>query len=162
MDFRPGEMIGLVGKSGAGKSTIINLICRFFDIDSGTILIDGHPIQNIRLQELRSQLGMVLQEAFLFNGTILENIKYGKPDASFDAVIRAAKAAHAHDFIFDKEDGYDTIIGEHGAKLSGGVKSSVYRLPERYSMIRLSSSSTKRHHRWIAKQNGIFRMQSAI
>ena len=121
-DITPGEMVGLVGKSGAGKSTIINLICRFYDIDSGSITIDGHPIQKVKLAQLRRQLGIVSQEPFLFNASILENIKFGSLDASFEKVVRAAKAANAHDFILDKEDGYDTVVGERGAKLSAGEK----------------------------------------
>jgi ATP-binding cassette subfamily B protein len=124
-DIAPGEMIGLVGKSGAGKSTIINLICRFFDVDSGLITIDGHPIKDVKLNQLRTQIGMVMQEPFLFNATILDNIRYGKPDASFADVVEAAKAANAHDFILDKEDGYDTVIGEGGAALSGGEQQRV-------------------------------------
>ncbi len=121
-EVEPGEMIGLVGKSGAGKSTMINLMCRFFDVDSGAVSIDGHDIRRLQLEQLRRQIGMVLQESFLFDGSILDNIRYGRPEASFEQVIRAAKAAHAHDFIVDKEDGYDTVIGERGAQLSGGEK----------------------------------------
>jgi ATP-binding cassette subfamily B protein len=121
-DVAAGEMIGLVGKSGAGKSTIINLICRFYDVDSGQITIDGHPIRKIKLQQMRKQVGIVPQDPFLFNASILENIRYGWPDASFQDVIRAARAANAHDFILDKEDGYDSVIGEKGMMLSGGEK----------------------------------------
>jgi len=115
-------MIGLVGKSGAGKSTVINLICRFYDVDSGQITIDGHPIRKIKLEQMRKQIGIVPQDPFLFNASILENIRYGWPDASFQDVVRAARAANAHDFILDKEDGYDTVIGEKGTMLSGGEK----------------------------------------
>jgi ATP-binding cassette subfamily B protein len=121
-DIAPGEMVGLVGKSGAGKSTIINLICRFYDVDSGLITIDSHSIKKIKLTRFRRQLGMVMQEPFLFNTSIMENIRYGTPEASFEDVIRAAKAANAHDFILNKEDGYDTIVGERGSRLSGGEK----------------------------------------
>lgn len=121
----PGEMIGLVGKSGAGKSTTINLICRFYEPDSGQILIDGKDYRDISLQDLRHQIGVVLQEPFLFNGTISENIAYGKPGASFDEIIEAAKAANAHSFIVNKPDGYDTMVGERGAKLSGGERQRV-------------------------------------
>jgi ATP-binding cassette subfamily B protein len=121
-DLHPGEMIGLVGKSGAGKSTIINLVCRFYDADSGVVLIDGHNIKDIKLGQLRQQLGMVMQEPFLFNASILDNIRYGRPEATFEDVVRAAKAANAHGFILDKEDGYDTVVGEHGVSLSGGEK----------------------------------------
>ncbi|MGD2175508.1 MAG: ABC transporter ATP-binding protein [Candidatus Brocadiaceae bacterium] len=119
-DIAAGEMIGLVGKSGAGKSTIISLICRFFDVDSGRITIDGRPVDRIKLSDLRRQIGMVMQESFLFNASILENIRYGNPDARFEDVVRAAKAANAHEFILHKEDGYDTVIGEGGDALSGG------------------------------------------
>jgi len=124
-NIAPGEMIGLVGRSGAGKSTIINLICRFYESDSGLITIDGHPLSKLKLHELRRQIGIVMQEPFLFNGTILENIRYGSAEATFDDVVRAARAANAHDFILDKEDGYDTWIGEGGVSLSGGEKQRV-------------------------------------
>ncbi len=122
---RPGEMIGLVGKSGAGKSTTINLICRFYEPDSGSIRIDGIDYRDISLQDLRRQIGIVLQEPFLFNGTIAENIAYGKPGASFEEVLEAARAANAHNFIVNKPDGYDTMVGERGAKLSGGERQRV-------------------------------------
>lgn len=123
--INPGEMVGLVGKSGAGKSTIINLLCRFYDPDTGEILLDGHKLDNIKLQDLRRNLGVVQQDTFLFNGSIFENIRYGKPNASFEEVARAAKAAYAHDFILDKEEGYDTLIGEHGIQLSGGERQRI-------------------------------------
>jgi ATP-binding cassette subfamily B protein len=125
LDIEPGEMIGLVGRSGAGKSTIINLVCRFYDVDSGQIRIDGHPIDKVRLADLRSQIGIVMQEPFLFNATIVENIRCCAPGASFADVVRAARAANAHEFILQKEDGYDTIIGESGVSLSGGEKQRV-------------------------------------
>jgi ATP-binding cassette subfamily B protein len=125
LDIEPGEMIGLVGKSGAGKSTFIKLICRFYDVDSGEILIDGQPITRVKLTDLRRQIGMVMQEVFLFNASILENIRYGFDNASFDDVIRAARAANAHDFILAKEHGYDTIIGDGGADLSGGERQRI-------------------------------------
>ena len=127
IDFEvaPGEMIGLVGKSGVGKSTFINLICRFYDVNRGCLEVDGEDIRNIRLEDLRSQIGMVHQEPTLFNVTIAENIRYGKPDATFDEVIRAAMAAEAHEFIVAKPDGYDTKVGEHGGKLSGGEKQRI-------------------------------------
>jgi ATP-binding cassette subfamily B protein len=121
-DIAPGEMVGLVGKSGVGKSTIINLVSRFFDVDSGQILIDGHPVQKLKLDQLRGQIGMVMQDPFLFNASIMENIAYGSPNASFADIVRAAKAAKAHDFIVAKEDGYDTVVGERGIRLSGGEK----------------------------------------
>ncbi len=124
-DIAPGEMVGLVGHSGAGKSTMIHLICRFYDADSGVISIDGHPIGKIKLEQMRHQIGMVLQDTFLFNASILDNIRYGSPDSSFEDVVRASKAAYAHDFIVEKEDGYDTFIGEGGAELSGGEKQRI-------------------------------------
>ncbi|BDI29520.1 ABC transporter [Capsulimonas corticalis] len=122
---KPGEMIGLVGKSGAGKSTTINLICRFYEPDAGTLMIDGIDYREMDLQDLRRQIGLVLQEPFLFNGTIAENIAYGKPGADFDDIIKAAKAANAHNFILAKPDGYDTMVGERGAKLSGGERQRI-------------------------------------
>jgi ABC-type multidrug transport system, ATPase and permease components len=122
---KPGDMIGLVGKSGAGKSTTINLVCRFYEPDAGSIKIDGIDYREIDLQAMRHQIGIVLQEPFLFNGTIAENIAYGKPGASFEEVIVAAKAANAHNFILGKPDGYDTLVGEKGAKLSGGERQRV-------------------------------------
>jgi ATP-binding cassette subfamily B protein len=115
-------MIGLVGHSGAGKTTIINLISRFYDPVEGRILIDGVEMKKIRVNDLRRQLGIVLQEPFLFPGTIAENIAYANPDASPEAVMRAAKAANAHDFIMRFPDGYDTQVGERGVKLSGGER----------------------------------------
>jgi len=121
----PGEMIGLVGKSGAGKSTLINLICRFYDIDAGAVTVDGVPLGDIKLECLRQQIGLVMQDPVLFDASIIENISYGAPHASFAEVVAAARAARAHEFIVNKEDGYDTIIGERGAKLSGGERQRI-------------------------------------
>ena len=121
----PGEMIGLVGKSGVGKSTLINLICRFYDVDRGALLIDGVDITQLALEDLRGQIGMVAQESFLFNGSIHENISYARSAASFEDVMRAARAANAHEFIVQKPDGYDTRVGERGDKLSGGEKQRI-------------------------------------
>jgi len=119
------EVVGLVGKSGAGKSTIINLICRLYDVNKGAILVDGHDIREIKYHDLRQQIGVVLQDTFLFNGTIFENIAYAKPDASIEEVIEAAMAAYAHEFIINKPDGYDTEVGERGNRLSGGEKQRI-------------------------------------
>jgi len=125
VDVKKGEMIGLVGHSGAGKSTMINLIMRLYDVDEGQILIDGVDIREMSQQELRSQIGVVLQETFLFSGSILDNIRYSKPDATLDEVIRAAKIANAHDFIMRFPDGYDTKVGEKGQRLSGGERQRI-------------------------------------
>ncbi|MCC6443273.1 MAG: ABC transporter ATP-binding protein [Armatimonadetes bacterium] len=121
----PGEMIGLVGPSGAGKSTTINVLCRFYDVEQGAVLIDGIDIRDVTLQSLRSQIGVVLQEPYLFHGTIADNIAYGKADATRDEIIRAAKAANAHDFITRMPDAYDTMVGERGTKLSGGERQRI-------------------------------------
>jgi ATP-binding cassette subfamily B protein len=120
-----GEMIGLVGKSGAGKSTFVNLICRFYEADHGEVFIDGHNVKDISLESLREQVGVVLQEPFLFNGTIAENIRYARPDATEQQVIAAARAANAHEFIVGKPDGYDTQVGEKGGRLSVGEKQRI-------------------------------------
>jgi ATP-binding cassette subfamily B protein len=125
LDVAPGEMVGLVGRSGVGKTTTVNLICRFYDVDQGIIEVDGVPIQKIRLEDLRSQIGIVPQEPFLFSGTVAENISYGKPGASFEEIMEAAIAANAHNFIVGKSDGYDTQVGERGGELSGGEKQRV-------------------------------------
>ena len=120
-----GEMIGLVGHSGAGKSTLINLITRFYDASDGTIEIDGHNIQDIKVKALRQQVGVVLQDPFLFQGTIAENIGYSKPGATRHEIVAAAKAANAHDFIIKFPDGYDTMVGERGARVSGGERQRI-------------------------------------
>lgn len=125
LKVEPGEMIGLVGHSGAGKSTLINLICRFYDPDEGEILIDGINLQDYAQASLRSQIGVVLQESFLFSGTILENIAYARPEASLEEVIRAAKIANAHDFIIRFPNGYDTRVGERGQLLSVGERQRI-------------------------------------
>jgi ATP-binding cassette subfamily B protein len=119
------EVVGLVGKSGVGKTTTINLICRFYEADRGEILLDGVPINDVRLADLRGQIGMVLQEPFLFNASILENIRYSKPQATFEEVVAAARMAEAHEFIAGKPDGYHTLVGERGSKLSSGEKQRV-------------------------------------
>jgi len=125
LDIKPGEMIGLVGRSGVGKTTTVNLICRFYDVDRGGIEVDGVDIRKIRLQDVRSQIGIVLQDPFLFSGTISDNIRYGKPDATFEEIVKAAQAANAHDFVVTKPDGYDTQVGERGRSLSGGERQRV-------------------------------------
>ncbi len=125
LDVKPGEMIGLVGHSGAGKSTTISLLCRFYDVNQGVIRVDGVDIRKIRQQDLRSQIGVVLQDTFLFNGSIADNIGYAKPDASREDILAAAKAANAHDFIVSKTDGYDTRVGERGQSLSGGERQRI-------------------------------------
>ena len=125
LHVKSGEMIGLVGHSGAGKSTMINLVCRFYAPDSGGIYIDGEDITKIRLEDLRRQTGVVLQEPFLFSGTIAENISYAKPDATMEEVIAAAKAANAHEFIVKFPDGYDSEVGERGGQLSGGERQRI-------------------------------------
>jgi len=125
LTIEPGEMVGLVGHSGAGKSTLINLICRLYDVDDGQVAIDGVDVRQIHLDDLHSQIGVVLQETFLFSGTIAENIAYGKPGATRLEVIHAAKAANAHDFIVNFPDGYDTQVGERGSRLSGGEKQRI-------------------------------------
>ena len=121
-EMAPGEMVALVGPSGAGKTSIANLICRFYDPNQGKIMIDGHDLRRIKLSSLRQQVAVVLQDSFLFNNSVVENLLYGKPDATRDELIQAAKAANAHDFIMQLPEGYDTEIGERGVKLSGGQK----------------------------------------
>ncbi|GAV14410.1 lipid A export ATP-binding/permease protein MsbA [Paenibacillus sp. NAIST15-1] len=122
---QPGEMIGIVGHSGAGKSTLIHLLCRFYDPYSGLIRIDGIDIRDMKQESLRQHIGVVLQETFLFDGSVAQNIAYAKPDASPEEIMRAAKIANAHDFIIRMPDGYDTRVGERGARLSGGEKQRI-------------------------------------
>ncbi|MHB9133076.1 MAG: ABC transporter ATP-binding protein [Armatimonadota bacterium] len=124
-EVEPGEMIGLVGHSGAGKSTTMNLLCRFYDVLGGAILIDGVPINQLHLEDLRRQIGLVPQNIFLFSGTIAENIAYARPNADRADIIRAAKVANAHEFIRGKPDGYETLIGEGGKGLSGGEQQRI-------------------------------------
>lgn len=125
LSVKKGEMIGIVGRSGAGKSTLINLIMRLYDVRSGEILVDGVNIKDISQHSLRSQIGVVLQETFLFSGTIYDNISYAVPDATREAVIRAAKMAGAHKFIMKLSDGYNTRVGERGHTLSGGERQRI-------------------------------------
>jgi ATP-binding cassette subfamily B protein len=125
LTIRPGEMIGLVGPSGSGKSTLVNLVCRFYDVNEGAVLVDGHDIRQFALEEYRRHIGIVLQEPFLFYGTIAENIAYGRPDVGRNEIIAAARAARAHEFILRLPDGYDSIVGERGQKLSGGERQRI-------------------------------------
>lgn len=124
-EIQPGEMIGLVGPSGAGKSTIINLLARFYDVTDGAIEVDGVDVRRLDLGQYRRQLGIVPQEPFLFHGTLLDNIRYGLPDAPLEAVVEAARAANAHDFICKMPLGYETVVGERGHTLSGGERQRV-------------------------------------
>ncbi|HET7768509.1 MAG TPA: ABC transporter ATP-binding protein, partial [Chloroflexota bacterium] len=121
----PGEMLALVGPSGSGKTTLINLIPRFYDVTSGVVKIDDVDVRDLSLQSLRSQIGMVMQETFLFNMTIRENISYGREDATQEQIEAAARAANAHDFISELEEGYDTLTGERGVRLSGGQRQRI-------------------------------------
>ena len=121
----PGEMIGLVGASGTGKSTLINLIMRLYDVDQGKITLDGVDLRKVQTESLHKQIGVVLQETFLFSGSILANIRFARQDASLAEVIQAAKAANAHDFICKTPDGYNTYVGEHGYNLSGGERQRI-------------------------------------
>jgi ATP-binding cassette subfamily B protein len=125
LGIEPGEMIGLVGHSGSGKSTMVNLICRFYDVTEGAIRIDGADIRSVPVAEYRRHIGLVLQEPFLFFGTIAENIAYGKPDASREEIVAAARAAHAHEFILRLAHGYDSLVGERGQGLSGGERQRI-------------------------------------
>ncbi len=125
LSIRPGEMIGLVGHSGSGKSTLVNLICRFYDVTDGAIQVDGVDIRRFAVADYRRHIGLVLQEPFLFFGTIAENIAYGKPDATREEIIAAARAAHAHEFILRLPHGYDSMVGERGQGLSGGERQRI-------------------------------------
>lgn len=122
LHIKPGEMVALVGPTGVGKTTLISLLHRFYDPTEGNIRVDGQDLRFVSLDNLRSQMSIVLQDTFLFNGTVAENIAYGKPNATKEEIIAAAKAAHAHEFIEKLDYGYDSIIGERGIKLSGGQK----------------------------------------
>lgn len=125
LDIRPGEMIGLVGHSGSGKSTLVNLICRFYDVTDGAIKVDGTDIRRFGVADYRRHIGLVLQEPFLFFGTIAENIAYGKPEATREEIVAAARAAHAHEFILRLPLGYDSLVGERGQGLSGGERQRI-------------------------------------
>jgi ATP-binding cassette subfamily B protein len=117
--------VGIAGKTGAGKTTLVSLLMRFYDPSSGTILLDGQDIRKYQLKDLRKQYGIVLQEPVLFSNSIQENIAYGSPSASREKIIEAAKAANAHEFITELPDGYDTLVGERGMRLSGGERQRI-------------------------------------
>jgi ATP-binding cassette subfamily B protein len=125
LEIMPGEMIGLVGHSGSGKSTLVNLICRFYDVTDGRILVDGIDIRRFAVSDYRRHIGLVLQEPFLFFGTVAENIAYGKPGATREEIVAAARAAHAHEFILRLPQGYDSLVGERGQGLSGGERQRI-------------------------------------
>ncbi len=125
LKIEKGNTVAIVGPSGAGKTTFCNLIPRFYEVDEGSITIDGKDIRDITLESLRKNIGMVQQDVYMFSGTIAENILYGKPDATMEEIVEAAKLANAHDFIMELENGYDTFVGERGVKLSGGQKQRI-------------------------------------
>ena len=146
-----GRSIALVGPSGGGKTTICNLLPRFYDVTGGRITIDGKDVRGLTLKSLRNNIGIVQQDVYLFCGTIKENIAYGKPGASMDEIVDAAKRANIHDFVMSLPDGYDTYVGERGTRLSGGQK-------QRISIARVFlKNSTKRPAHWTTKANAIFR-----
>ena len=125
LNIKAGEFVGLVGHSGSGKSTLVNLICRFYDVSEGAILLDGVDIRSFAISDYRRNIGLVLQEPFLFFGTIAENIAYGKPEATREDIIASARAAHAHEFILRLPHGYDSMVGERGQGLSGGERQRI-------------------------------------
>ncbi|RYX83416.1 ABC transporter ATP-binding protein [bacterium] len=125
LTVEPGQMIGLVGPSGSGKSTLVQLISRFYDAKDGVVKIDGHDIRELDLKDLRSHISVVPQDPYLFHGTVRDNISYGRPEASFEEVLAAARAANAHEFIMKMPDAYDTHVGERGTKLSGGQRQRI-------------------------------------
>jgi ATP-binding cassette subfamily B protein len=124
-DISPGEMVGLVGPSGSGKTTVTNLISRFYEPTSGGILIDGYDIRRLDIGHFRRQIGVVLQDSHLFHSTVLENIRYGSPQATLREVIEAARAANVHEFVSRLPNGYDTVVGERGHTLSGGERQRI-------------------------------------
>jgi ATP-binding cassette subfamily B protein len=121
-DVKPGETVALVGPTGAGKSTIVNLVSRFYDIEHGSVMIDSRDLKSVTLASLRKQMGIMLQDTFIFSGTIMDNIKYSRLDATDEEAIAAAKAVKAHDFIAAMPDGYNTEVNERGSRLSVGQR----------------------------------------
>jgi ABC-type multidrug transport system fused ATPase/permease subunit len=124
-EAKAGQVVAIVGHTGAGKTTLVSLIGRFYDTTSGQVLLDNRDVRSLTLKSLRHQIGMVLQEPLLFSGTIADNIRYGRPEATMDEIVEAAQAANAHGFITDLPEGYDTVLGERGAKLSGGERQRI-------------------------------------
>jgi ATP-binding cassette subfamily B protein len=122
LTIQPGEYVALVGPSGAGKTTLCSMIPRFYDVTDGQVLVDGKDVRSLQQKSLRDNIGIVQQDVYLFGGSILENIRYGRPDATVEEVVAAAKEANAHDFIMALPNGYETDIGQRGVKLSGGQK----------------------------------------
>lgn len=120
LHVEPGKTIALVGPTGAGKTTIINLLSRFYDVAEGSVTIDGHDVRSVTLESLRRQMGVMLQDTFIFSGNVRENIRYGKLDATDEEIVAAAKAVHAHEFIMELPDGYDTVVEERGSTLVRG------------------------------------------
>ena len=130
----PGELVAIAGTSGVGKTTLLNLVPRFFDPSAGSILIDGQNLREVTLASLRAAIGMVLQDTYLFNATIRENLSYDRPKATFEEVQAAAQRAHAHSFITELPRGYDTVVGERGVKLSGGQKQRLSIAPPSFTI----------------------------
>ena len=155
IDIPAGRSVALVGPSGGGKTTICSLLPRFYDVTDGRITIDGHDVRTLTLKSLRSRIGVVQQDVYLFSGSIRDNIAYGKPEASEDEIIAAAKRANIHDFIMELPDQYDTFVGERGARLSGGQKqrSSIARVflknPPILILDEATSALDNESERWI-------------
>jgi ABC-type multidrug transport system fused ATPase/permease subunit len=125
IEAKPGQLVAILGPTGSGKSTILHLLPRFYEVSSGRVLVDGHDVREVTLSSLRRNIGLVLQDVFLFNATVRENIAYGVGHATYEQIVAAAKIARIHDFILTLPDGYDTWVGERGVTLSGGQKQRV-------------------------------------